>query len=116
MERGIKAVTQRMMVGSLYPPEPVRSTEIKFFEYAFEIRPSSIVKENNLGLFTKKRITKGIQFHYHGKIQLPSVGMDHLIDTMYVLAIQNNRIEINARPITYLNSPVQQMFYPMIMG
>jgi hypothetical protein len=35
---------------------------------------------------------------------------------MYVLAIQNNRIEINARPITYLNSPVQQMFYPSIIN
>jgi hypothetical protein len=34
MEMGIKAVTQRLPVGSLYPPESVRSAEIKFFEYA----------------------------------------------------------------------------------
>jgi hypothetical protein len=51
MELGIKAATQRLKSGDLYPPEPVRSLEFGFFALAMERRMSA-VGDFNAGLFS----------------------------------------------------------------
>jgi hypothetical protein len=58
MELGIKAATQRLKAGDLYPPEPVRSLECGFFALAMERRMSA-VGDFNAGLFTLIRLSKG---------------------------------------------------------
>jgi hypothetical protein len=63
----------------------------------------------------KKQIPRKLQFHYHGTIQFPDPEKDTL-DTMYVLAILNKTIEINARPINYLNTINVHRYYPSIMN
>jgi hypothetical protein len=80
-----------------------------------QVLPSTIVADQNMGLFTCKAIPKKIQFHYHGVITYPDPQQETL-DTMYILTILNGRIEINARPVLYMNTISIQRFYPSMMN
>jgi hypothetical protein len=72
------------------------------------------VKRVELG-WNRHTILSGVQFHYHGKLQPPTPN-GVMADTRYVLAILDGRLEVNAHPITYINNPVQQFFYPRMMN
>ena len=58
MEMGIKAATQRLSMGSLYPPEPVRSAELRYFEYTMEVKQSRSVHKTYYSIWSSISLSR----------------------------------------------------------